>query len=88
MSAGSPPLNQLPAPLAYQYPPLFPIHTIPLTNSSFTVPPYTLSSASSNVPANIGVTQPMFGGKRRYRKKSRKVRRSRGGRKTRCKRSD
>jgi hypothetical protein len=85
--SGFPPANPLPAPLAYQYPPMNPIATIPLTNSTYetgdTAPPVTLSSSSTSVAPNTGVTQPMFGGRRRRKhskKRARKNRRTRSRR--------
>jgi len=78
MSGGFPLPNQLPAPLAAQYPPLFPVATIPFSNSTYETggiaPPVNLSSASANVPANIGVTRTVFGGKRSRKARANKIR--------------
>jgi len=73
------PINQLPAPLAPQYPPLYPIVPIPIHNSSYqtgpAIPPTQLGSASSLVAANAGMSRTVFGGKK-SRRNRRRVRKS------------
>lgn len=83
------PINQLPAPLAAQYPPLYPVPTIPHSAvEPGANPPSNLSSASVLVAPNTGLTRTAFGGKsvKRHRKHKTSSRKSRRKRHTRSRR--